>query len=301
MRRILRQLVVSSKWFVVFYFLLTTLYPLVYADTIYFTAGDSIKGLVVEEHRDRIVLSTEQGERTLLRREIDEIFYAEPERNYLYLGDQALEQGEWALARGFFQKARQTNPAFREAEDALQRLGDAERKLHEPPVPNPVEVLWSRWGLSLETVGGSAVVAHVRENSFPAEASLEPGDGIIGYWDESTRFLPASEVAEFLLGPAGTEIQLTVRRAVTLPAVFPGQRNWPGWKLEMERLGLTVLETMPEGAAGLAGLKPGDRIVELNGQPTRYLPLGQARRTVQKSRDKGLVLVIDRDLRIRRE
>lgn len=282
---------------------------LVFADIVYFTAGDSIKGLVVEEHHDRIVLSTEQGERIILRRDIDEIFYDEPERNYLYLGRQALEQGEFALSRGFYQKALQTNPELKEAEEALHRLEDEERKITEAVAPDVLDALWRRWGLALETVSGSTVVSRVREHSPAEEAGFEPSDVLTAYWDESLLFLPAQEVAERLVGPAGSDVKVSIRRVMGVPPAIESSagrpaltgRNWPGWKLEMERLGLTVRQVSSDGAARLMGVKPGDRILELNDQPTRYLPLGQARGTIQKSKENGLALVIDRDLMIRRE
>ena len=59
-------------------------------------------------------------------------------------------------------------------------------------------------------------------------------------------------------------------------------------KLSMERLGLTVVGS-------------GDRIVSINGQSTRYLPLEQARKMIQAAQDKGVELVINGELRVKGE
>ena len=273
-----------------------------HADTVYFKSGASLKGLVVEEHRDRVVVSTEDGEKTVLRREIDEIFYSEPERNQLYLGDQALQDGDAALALSFFQKALDINPLLQEAADALRRVEDLERKRdYPPPSGDWNRILWERWGVVLDVVSGWVTVTRVKPGSPAEKGGLEPGDALIGYWGESLAFLNLKQVAETLWGPPGTLVKITVQRLMTLSAASSDVKDWPRLQLEMERLGLTVDRTDPTGPAALARLMPGDRIIALNGQPTRYLPLADARRLVQQSREKGLSLLIQRDVTVQRE
>jgi len=48
-------------------------------------------------------------------------------------------------------------------------------------------------------------------------------------------------------------------------------------------------------------LKRLDRIVSIDGKPTRYLPLDQARKKIQAAGPKGVQLVIHRDLKVTRE
>lgn len=274
-----------------------------FADTVYFKSGNTLKGLVVEEHQDRIILSTEEGEKTVLRREIDDVFYSEPERNHLYLGNQALEEGELGLARGFFDKALQINPRFEEAHDALRRAEDLERKRDTPLPPGQVAAaLWEQWGLALESVSSQVRVAQVRPDSSAERAGLERGDVLIALWGESLAFLNPDQAAERLWGPPGTVVKITVQRVVRLaPPAAASAREWPHWRLEMERLGLTVDRVEPAGAASLSGLFPGDRIIGLNGQPTRYLKLSDARRLAQTSTETGLTLLIQRDRTVERE
>lgn len=273
----------------------------VFADTLYFKSGNSLTGLVVEEHRDRIVVSTEEGEKTVLRRDIDEVFYSEPERNHLYLGQQALEEGDVHLARGFFEKALQVNPRLQEAEDALHRVEDLERKRELLPAGDWSQTLWEHGGLSLEAGTPYVTISRVKPGSSADKAGLEPGDSLVNYWGESLAFLSPKPVAEALWGPPRTLVKITIQRLVTLPPAPATVNDWPHCKLEMEHLGLTVDRTDPTGAAGLARLMPGDRIVSLNGQATRYLPLVDARRLIQQSKEKGLSLLIHRDLTIQRE
>ena len=260
------------------------------ADVVYDTAGGTLKGLVVEEHADRVVVNTEQGERTVFRSQIEEVFYAEPERNYLYLGNQALEGGDLAAARGFFQKALQINPDLSEASDALGRAADLEKKqglLSEGL--DLLQAMKKQWGITLEGNKDLSMIREVRPGSLAERSGLAVGDGLVAVWNSSLAFIPAGAVAKELIGPPGTTLKLTLRRAVKAPA-------GGAWdlKLGMERLGLTV-------AGEAAPLLPGDRIVSIRGKSTRYMPLGDAREMIRSAKDKGVELLIHRDLRVTRE
>ena len=269
------------------------------ADVVYDRAGGTLKGLVVEEHRDRIVMNTEEGERPILRSQIEEIFYSEPERNYLYLGNQALDEGDISSARGFFQKALQINPRLLEVEDALHRAADLERKMHAKDKPShPVAALDERWGLMLQAGLDRVIVAEVRAGSPAQRVGFIPGDALVAVWGSSLAFLSPEQVAEALWGPPGSTLKLTIQRQVHLPdASMSPAGLWPGMKIGMDRLGLTVLGTeSPVEAAALGGLRPDDRIVAIEGRFTRYMPLAEAQRQIQKGKQKGLTLLIHRDL-----
>ena len=271
-------------------FVLIVLLPVAYADVVYDHAGGTLKGLVVEEHHDRIVLSTEEGEKTVLRSEIEEVFYSEPERNYLYLGNQALEEGDFGIARGFFQKAVQINPAFSEATDALDRAEDLEKK--QELVAKGLDLLQTlkkQWGITLGQGKDLAIVEEVRAGSLAERSGLENGDGLVAAWSSSLAFLPTGGVAKELIGPPGSKLKLTLQRDVKLPA-GEGFK----FKLSMERLGLTA-----------AGAEPpfllGDRIVSIDGNSTRYMPLGKARKMIEGAKSKGVAFGIHRNLLITRE
>ena len=56
---------------------------LAYADTVIMKNKTKIKGLVVDEYVDRVALSTIEGEKYILRKEIDTIEYDTPEQNFM--------------------------------------------------------------------------------------------------------------------------------------------------------------------------------------------------------------------------
>ena len=264
-----------------------------FADVIYDRSGGTLKGLVVEEHRDRIVFGTENGEKTVLRSEIDDVFYSEPERNYLYLGNQALEEKDFSIARGFFRKALQINPQLSEAQDALERTDDWEKKPGFGPASDPLPALEKQWGMRLGEGKRLVQVLEIRPGSFAGKAGLAAGDDLATAWSGSLAFLSVRQIAEELVGPPGSKLKLTLQRRIQISSA--GKGPWPGMKLSMKRLGLMVMETEA------AGLAPQDRILSIDGQATRYLPLGKARRLIEDARKKGVVFVIERDILLTRE
>ena len=287
-----RWLLVSGFWL----FLLATsnqLQATAYADIVYTTSGDSIKGLVVEEHHDRVVLSTEEGERPILKKEIDEVFYDDAERNYLYLGNQALEIGDFTLAKGFFQKALQIAPEFLEAQDGLHRLEDRRATAANPgSVPkDPAAFLQKSLGLHLAQKDNWIFVEAVESGSLSAQAGFDAGDIFISVWGDSLGFIPLEEAAQVLVGPPGSERKLTIERVVEI--------RWPGVHLEMGRLGLTV-DKLEQGSPAAGILAPQDRIVAIGEKATRYMPLEEARRLLDQGRRGGVRVRIHRDLLFKR-
>ena len=270
----------------------------VYADEVYLASGDVLKGLVVEEHHDRVVLSAEEGEKTILRAQVEEIFYAEPERNYIYLGHRAMDSKDFSLARGLLQKALQINPRFSEAEDSLHRLEDLEGKASQSlPAGGAPRTLEKALGITLKAGEPYALAAEVREGSSAQRAGMLPDDALAAVWGYSLAFLDPPRAAAELMGPPGTQIKLTIERMF----LIPGEKGKLSFDLEMGRLGLAVLRVHPSGAASRAGLLPGDRIVRISEESTRYMPLTQAQRKVSDARERGIRLVIHRDLMVPRE
>jgi membrane-associated protease RseP (regulator of RpoE activity) len=270
-----------------------------FGDVVYFKSGKILKGLMVEEHRDRIIFSMEEGEKEIVREEIDEVFFDDPEWNYLYLGNQAADEGEYRLALSLLQRAVRLKPGFQQAEDSIRWLDDLQAKLKMSPeeLDRPVRLLEKNWGLKIRTAQDLPLVKKVKRESFAAKTGLKKGDRLVAVWGRSLRFLELAESAEALVGPSGTEVKLTVERKVRLqPKGEQGTGAWPGVNLSMESMGLSVQKLDADGVARTSGLLEGDRVVAIGDRATRYLPLREAKQLIQEHSKEPLTLVIHRDL-----
>jgi len=63
-----------------------------YADTIYTKEGKEMKGIVVEDYTDRLIFSTIDGEITVMKPDVRELYYDSEEDNLLKLAEQSRER-----------------------------------------------------------------------------------------------------------------------------------------------------------------------------------------------------------------
>ena len=73
------------------------------AETVQLKDAKELKGLVVEEHHDRIILSTENGEIPVLRDEILKIDYDNPAQNFIQAGRAYEDKERWPEALAYYE------------------------------------------------------------------------------------------------------------------------------------------------------------------------------------------------------
>ena len=166
---------------------------------------------------------------------------------------------------------------------------------------DPVRLLETRWGIQLQEGGNGAVVFAVKSGSFGDRTGLKAGDRLIAYWGESLLYLPAQEVASAMLGNSGTTLKLTIQRRLVLDPEPELAIPWPGMKVDITRLGWTVLSIDSVCSSAKAGFLAGDRIVKVDGQSTRYMPLSKINGIIQSAKTRGMSAFIERDLTVVRE
>ena len=89
------------KNFTVYLLLITVCiitFKLSLADEIQLRNGLSVKGIIVEDHYDRVVLSMPKGEVNLLKSRIERIVYDRPDRNLVMLGDMYVDNNDFGRA-----------------------------------------------------------------------------------------------------------------------------------------------------------------------------------------------------------
>ena len=64
------------------------------ADTIYTRDNKELKGIILQDYKDRVLLSTVDGETTLMKADIRELYYDSEEQNLIKLAEQSREKGD---------------------------------------------------------------------------------------------------------------------------------------------------------------------------------------------------------------
>ena len=124
------------------------------ADTVMMKDRERVKGVVVEEYSDRVVISTMDGEKELLKSKIDKIVYDFEEQNLTSLADFYQDRGMYKTAYYYYEQALKVNPDYKKAKEGLNYVHtyvqqtDRIRKLDHIQRMND-EKLWQQGGRSL--------------------------------------------------------------------------------------------------------------------------------------------------------
>lgn len=273
----------------------------VHADTVVLKDRTQLKGVVVEEHPDRYLLSTAEGERFVRKEDVEAIRYDDPEQSRYQLGRQFQRAGRLREALKAYQQALAIQPDFQAAKDAIfqtERLlwqqqeaqlraeiqqkqlivthGSPSSAVETAALLRPFD---QRFGCTLGYEGGWTVIASVQADSPAAQAGLKPRDLIVAVWGEPIRHLDPLAISEQLRA-GGRELQLTIERAIILRPT-PQAKPPTGLTLALGYDGLRVASVTPQGPA--EGLLPGDLFVAIGEHPTRYLGLRNAMRLLTAS------------------
>lgn len=282
------------------------------ADTIFMKNGKELKGLVVEKHFDRVLLSTESGEVHVLLAEIGQIQYAEPEQNFLEAGKSFETSGKLEEALAYYEKAAELNPEFEEAKAAA--IGVRSRlwaKVTEGPrgEMERQQILYDRWGqgaapssnegreaafkkrrqalkeglgLSLQKEGDWIELDAVSSKKPATVAGLKKSDRLVSIDGKSLRYLGVDAVSNHLLEPRFANFTLDFERDFFLPRE-KGSLSLKnlGLKLKLEYQGIVIEEVVPASLAAEVGLKEQDLLTQVDGLPTRYMPLKKVIRSIE--------------------
>ncbi len=272
-----------------------------FADTIQLKNGENMKGLVVEEHDDRLILSTENGEIAVLRNTIKDIEYDDPAQNFFQIGRAYEDKQRWAEALAYYGKALEVNPELNEAKKASVRVRnlswsqsavgpveEIERRqaLYETwdkgrftekravASKDPKQILSANLGVTLSQEGDWVVLSEVSAKKEGAKAGLRVGDRLAAVDGSSLRYLSAETVRAKFVTPRYSSFTLEYDRDLRLPKSGLEQETRDlGFELKLGTQGLMIARLATDGAASKAGLKEGDLLVSVNGDTTRYLPL----------------------------
>jgi C-terminal processing protease CtpA/Prc len=309
--------------FITIIFIATSLY----ADTIILKNKTRVKGLVVEEYADRIVLSTSEGEKDIFRNDIDNIEYDTAEQNFMRLGKYYEEKGWYDKASFYYKKAMEANPDYKEARDAYltshaRIWRDEEKRVKKDISLHTMAMEWQRSknkktvlspiskekllketiGISLSEKDGIFKIDEVVPGSSAAKSGIAKGDFLVGIWGRLIRHSKPEYVMNELLGPRYSEVKVLIEKEILVP-VGAGKNLYKelGISTGFEYEGLVIKDIVSGKKAELSGLKKRDFIIAIDRNITRYLPMDKVIGLINSPKSNNIIFTVRRSLILRRE
>lgn len=299
-----------------------------YADTVIMKNGAKIKGLVVDEYIDRISLSTVEGERHILRKDIDRIEYDTPEQNFMQLGRAYDEKGWYDKAAFYYKKAMDVNPDYKEAREAYvashaKMWREEEKRTKKDIETHNMAIEWQRArknkkavpaaksresfvregiGISLVEKDGIFTISEVITGSSADKAGIQKGDFLAGIWGRLVRYSKLEDVLNELSGPKYSEVKILIEKEIIVQLdtgadAYKELGITPGFEYE----GLMIKDVVPGKKGEFAGLKKGDFIIAVNKIITRYLPIDSVIALLNNPENNKIIFTIRRTVNLRRE
>ncbi len=294
------------------------------ADTVLLRNGEREKGLILEELKDRVIISTVDGEKEIMKSDIKAALYDSESKSLLRKGKNLMAKGKLVEAYYVFKNAAELDPGMEEAKQQMQAVqcrlesfvrDDMAGSVLEQNGPlketmNQAEVLRAETGVVLSSGEKhpviSALEAPRRGNKVEG---LEEGDRIVAVWGQITAYMSPEEVAGMILSSG--EAELTIERTVKPVLVSDGKNihlfsffpffryeRLAGASLRLSRKGVIIGYVVPGGAFAFSGIARDDLIFRMNGRNARYMPMSEIEGIIKENRGKEIEIDIRRDVTI---
>ncbi|MBU0479137.1 PDZ domain-containing protein [bacterium] len=289
-----------------------------FADEIFLKNGDSLKGIVVEQYDDRIIVSTSGGEIGIYKNRILNTEFNNVEQSYLWLGDTYLKKNELDRAEKAYKDALEINPDFQSAKDALLRLQETKKAdvIEAPEIKEQMDfILRNMFGIEIDKISNDNRLQvylefilrnmlgieidrisndnrlQVYPNCPAVKDQIQTGNKLVAVHGLLIKYMPIVNVEKYLIGSGKGKVRITIERDVQL--YKPGKL---GVEIEIKQTGLTVTHVVTNSAAERMKLQKGDRIVKINEKSTRYMNIKQAVKNLKQGCEQQLSLVMRRDI-----
>ena len=296
-----------------------------FADTLVLKTDKELKGVVVEKHADRLILSTEKGEIPILLSGIKAVRYDDPAENFFQIGKEFEAEKKMGEALAYYEKALELNPNLPEAREAA---AGARNRFWAVATEGPVseiekqQALYDSWGqgrpigeairgqaledaralqknlgISLEKKGDWVRIEFVDPHKDAGVAGLKKNDRLVSIDGESLRYLGAESVRRKMLAPRFSSFMLEFERDCYLHKEEGARRTNAGHlglQFKWEYEGLKTKKVKKKSPAESAGIRENDFVVQVNGDPTRYMPLKEVERLIERATEERIVLTIRR-------
>jgi C-terminal processing protease CtpA/Prc len=308
--------------------LILVLSTVLYADTVVLKDKTTLKGLVVDEYADRIVLNTVDGEKRILRKYIDRIEYDTPEQNFMQMGRVYDEKGWYDKAAFYYKKAMEINPDYKEAREAyvashakmwheeekrtkkgietynmaMEWQRARKNKKADAVVKNKESLVKECIGIRLAQNKGVFSVNEVVPGSSADKAGIRKGDFLVGIWGRLIRYSKKEDILAELIGPKYSEVKIIVGKNITIP-LETGMETYKelGILLGFEYEGLLIKDVFSGKKGEQAGFKKGDFVIAIDKNVTRYMPIDNVIALINNPKNNKIVFTIRRNINLKRE
>jgi C-terminal processing protease CtpA/Prc len=281
----------------------------------------------VDEYVDRIALSTIDGEKHVLRKDIDKIEYDTPEQNFMQLGRAYDEKGWYEKAAFYYKKAMDINPGYNEARDAYvashakmwreeEKRTKKDIELHRMAIEwrtrrtkKVAAIVKSKENLVKDSIGISLIendgifnINEVTLGSSASKAGIQKGDFLVGIWGRLIRYSRLEDVLTELIGPKYSEVKVMVEKEISIP-IETGMNIYKelGISLGFEYEGLVVKDIMSGKRGESSGIKKGDFVIAIDKNITRYLPMDSVITLINSTKNHKIAFTVRRNINLRRE
>ncbi len=292
------------------------------ADIIILRDRERVMGLVVEEYKDRIIVSTPDGEREIMKRDIREMKYDLEEQNHTQKGNVYRDRGMYFDAYQEYARALDINPEYKPAREGLDHIGAIiqllGRKMREDHVERMnIERDWrmraagpdgglserfvSAVGFSVVPFGINFKVEDVRPLSPASRAGIKEGDVIIALWGRLVGYKSPEEFMSDVIYPQVREVKFVVDRdkEIEVSDSQGGPAGLIGARLSYDdEEGFRVSAAEPEGRASASGIRYGDVVVAVDGKSTRYMRQEEMLEKLEEKKGSTVTLTVRRDISV---
>ncbi|MFH1782996.1 MAG: PDZ domain-containing protein [Candidatus Omnitrophota bacterium] len=299
----------------------------IYADTVLMKDSTLLKGLVIEEYDDRITLSTIDGEKDILRKNIREIKYDAKDQNYMQMGRLYDDRGLYTKSAFYYKEAMKLNPKNSEARlgyisSHTKLIRERDKMLKEElkrrdmilnwrkgdenitfSKTDKSELLMRSLGISIAERQGIFIIDSIKPYSTADKAGIKNGDILVAVWGKLVQHSKLEDVIDELIGPENSEVSIVVEKdlSVLLDNMDRDIYEYLGIALEHDYDGLMVKDIIDEAQSKKHGLKKGDFVIAIRDNITRYTPLKKIIKDINNTKGKSIDLTIRRKINLRRE
>jgi len=281
-----------------------------------------IKGVVVEEYSDRVLLSTIDGEKQIMRADIRNIVYDLEEQNLTNLGDFYQDKRMYDKAYYYYNKALDVNRNYKKAREGLnyvttflqqsdsmaklkhiQRLNEEQKWGKTPQMASgdttQQQKVADELGMTIKDIRGMFEVTDVTPLSVSAKSGIKKGDIILGAWGRTVSYMQPDELFDKFLNKTVMDVPLTIARKIKLK-LSPGTKGGSaaiGVKFGYDEMeGLKISKIIPNGIAAKSGIKEGDILIEVQGQATRYMDIKEVENIMNSMNGSDIRIKVKRDI-----